>query len=328
MDPPPVQYTKTSDGHSIAYTVCGQGQPLVFVGPVLGGMAHMWRFFGDWMEGLARRFQLVQFDLRGHGMSDRGLTEDFDGDDATLQAVLDRLHLKQFVLFGLSGVGHVAIKFAASYPEKVEALVLAGTTISVSMPSFWGGVGAENWDFFLWSLVPRSLPPEQARLWFDGLKDSTAYVDWQVRGRIARESNVRDYLPRLAVPTLLLYSRGLTVSSLEEAARLASMVPGGLLVTIEGESALGDATESIAAIERFLMEQGTGRATPPLPSHGLSARELDVLLIAAGRSNQQIADELVISRNTARKHVANIFGKTGVSNRVGASAYARDHGFV
>jgi DNA-binding NarL/FixJ family response regulator len=62
---------------------------------------------------------------------------------------------------------------------------------------------------------------------------------------------------------------------------------------------------------------------------GLSAREVEVLqLLAAGRSNQQIADELVISLNTARKHVANILGKTGTVNRTDAAAYARDHGFV
>jgi DNA-binding NarL/FixJ family response regulator len=60
---------------------------------------------------------------------------------------------------------------------------------------------------------------------------------------------------------------------------------------------------------------------------GLSSREIDVLrLLAAGRSNQQIADELVISLNTVRRHVSNIFDKAGVANRVEAAAYARDHG--
>ena len=51
-------------------------------------------------------------------------------------------------------------------------------------------------------------------------------------------------------------------------------------------------------------------------------------LVAQGRSNQQIADELVISLNTARKHVANILDKTGTANRTEAAAYARDHGLT
>jgi DNA-binding NarL/FixJ family response regulator len=59
----------------------------------------------------------------------------------------------------------------------------------------------------------------------------------------------------------------------------------------------------------------------------ISTREVEVLrLLAAGRSNQQIADELVISQNTVIRHVSNIFGKIGVSNRAQATAYAKDHG--
>jgi NarL family two-component system response regulator LiaR len=59
----------------------------------------------------------------------------------------------------------------------------------------------------------------------------------------------------------------------------------------------------------------------------LSSREVEVLrLLAAGRSNQQIADELVISLNTVRRHVSNIFDKTGVANRVEAAQYATRNG--
>ena len=53
---------------------------------------------------------------------------------------------------------------------------------------------------------------------------------------------------------------------------------------------------------------------------GLTARELEVLrLVAAGRSNQQIATELFISPKTASVHVSNILGKLGVTNRVEAA---------
>ena len=56
---------------------------------------------------------------------------------------------------------------------------------------------------------------------------------------------------------------------------------------------------------------------------GLTEREVEVLrLIAAGRSNQHIADALVITLNTTARHVANILGKTGSANRTEAAAYA------
>jgi DNA-binding CsgD family transcriptional regulator len=70
------------------------------------------------------------------------------------------------------------------------------------------------------------------------------------------------------------------------------------------------------------------RARPAYPG-GLSEREVEVLrLIAAGRSNQQIAEALVISHNTVIRHVSNIFGKTGAANRTEAAAYATHHGLL
>jgi DNA-binding NarL/FixJ family response regulator len=69
-----------------------------------------------------------------------------------------------------------------------------------------------------------------------------------------------------------------------------------------------------------------GDAGDPL---GLTGREAEVIrLVAAGRSNQQIADELFITRKTASVHVSNILGKLGVANRVEAAAVAQRLGLV
>ena len=62
---------------------------------------------------------------------------------------------------------------------------------------------------------------------------------------------------------------------------------------------------------------------------GLSEREVEVLrLVAAGHSNQMIADELFLSRYTIVRHVANIYGKIGTSNRAEAATYANQHGLL
>jgi ATP/maltotriose-dependent transcriptional regulator MalT len=64
-------------------------------------------------------------------------------------------------------------------------------------------------------------------------------------------------------------------------------------------------------------------------SHGLTARELGVLrLVASGRSNKQIAAELVISEHTVARHVQNIFAKLGVSSRTAAASFAFEHQLV
>jgi DNA-binding CsgD family transcriptional regulator len=67
----------------------------------------------------------------------------------------------------------------------------------------------------------------------------------------------------------------------------------------------------------------------PSETYGLTARELEVLrLAAAGKSNREIAAELVISEHTARRHLQNIYGKLGVSSRAAATAFGLRHGLI
>jgi DNA-binding NarL/FixJ family response regulator len=69
-------------------------------------------------------------------------------------------------------------------------------------------------------------------------------------------------------------------------------------------------------------------ATPTYPG-GLTAREVEVLrLVASGKTNLEIAEELVIAEGTARRHVANIYEKIGAANRVEAATYAARQGLV
>jgi len=81
------------------------------------------------------------------------------------------------------------------------------------------------------------------------------------------------------------------------------------------------AVPDVAAVDSLI---GTSGET-----HGLTARELEVLrLLAAGRSNREIASELVISEHTVARHVQNIFRKLDVSSRTAASAFAYGHDLV
>lgn len=97
---------------------------------------------------------------------------------------------------------------------------------------------------------------------------------------------------------------------------------------LELEAALADfvrlgALPDAARVERLL------GGTTNREAHGLSPRELEVLrLLAAGKSNRQIAATLVISEHTAARHVQNIFGKLRVSSRAAATAFAFEHGLV
>jgi DNA-binding NarL/FixJ family response regulator len=71
------------------------------------------------------------------------------------------------------------------------------------------------------------------------------------------------------------------------------------------------------------------RKTAPKAAGGLTAREVEVLrLVAAGKTNRAIADQLVISEKTVARHVSNIFTKLGLSSRSAATAYAYEHDLV
>src|SRR5919201_5823298 len=75
--------------------------------------------------------------------------------------------------------------------------------------------------------------------------------------------------------------------------------------------------------------QGATRPAEQFDPHGLTPRELEVVrLVAAGKSNRDIAAVLVISEHTVARHVQNIFAKVGVSSRAGATAFAFEHDLV
>ena len=68
---------------------------------------------------------------------------------------------------------------------------------------------------------------------------------------------------------------------------------------------------------------------PQASDHGLTPRELEVVrLVAAGHSNREIADALLISLPTVKRHLTNVLGKLGLPSRSLAAAYAHTHGLV
>ncbi|OBG15058.1 LuxR family transcriptional regulator [Mycolicibacterium celeriflavum] len=86
-----------------------------------------------------------------------------------------------------------------------------------------------------------------------------------------------------------------------------------------------DSTAADAVLQASGHASGRRHARPD----GLTAREVEVLrLVAQGTSNKGIAAELVLSEKTVRNHVEHVYAKIGVSNRIGASMYALEHGLA
>ena len=99
-----------------------------------------------------------------------------------------------------------------------------------------------------------------------------------------------------------------------------------------GDREAGDLEHEAAreTYERLGAGADLARLDHPAPSGGsLTPREVEVVrLVAAGRTNRQIAGELVLSEKTVARHLSNIYTKLGISSRSAATAYAYDHHLV
>ncbi|MGO4680383.1 HD domain-containing phosphohydrolase [Microbacterium sp. 2MCAF23] len=110
----------------------------------------------------------------------------------------------------------------------------------------------------------------------------------------------------------------------------AALEPGEAIERLRRRVAAGHLDGEAVAAVAAAATGGTGarRTRPPLPA-GLTPREAEILtLVAQGRSNREIAAVLTLSEKTVRNHVEHTYAKIGVANRVGASLFAIDHGFI
>jgi pimeloyl-ACP methyl ester carboxylesterase/DNA-binding CsgD family transcriptional regulator len=336
MNAPSAQYTRTSDGYDIAFAEAGSGQPVVLMHPAFSHIEYSWRFYNSWFQGLAERYRLVWYDPRGQGLSTRGLGPDLPLKDyqLDLSAVLDACELEDVILIAVDGSSFAAVPYAIQHPRRVKAVILITASIAMrAWPgSFHQDLSRENWDFYLRGLVPFGLTAEAANERLSELKEACTPEDWQTLTRTSWQWDISSELSRLTTPTLVLHPRHYRMLPEEEGRKLAALIPGARFALIPGDTLYGEAAEGIAAIETFLSSlPTTGGLSPNAISFSdrLSARESEVLaLLAAGKSNQQIADELVISLNTVNRHVSNIYAKTGAANRAEAVGYAHRHGLA
>jgi pimeloyl-ACP methyl ester carboxylesterase len=274
MDAPPVQYVKTSDGYSIAYAVSGEGRPFVFIPEPLGHLHVTWRMPARNLlfKSLSDRFQLVRYDERGNGMSQRDLPPSVCADDFVLdlEAVVDHLKLEKFILFAGIGMGDRAVRYAVKYPERVGVLLLWNATSGdpVSTIRLYADVALSSWDLFI-ETVAQNFGFDAAELEVQRIRESTTQKDFLTRIDALKDRGVADLLPEVRVPTLVMATRGRTVPVEAQAREIASAIPSSRLVLFESQGIHtslyrtdGQLPPAIPVIEEFLDSQGLGSEGP------------------------------------------------------------------
>jgi DNA-binding NarL/FixJ family response regulator len=193
-------------------------------------------------------------------MSTRGLPDTLSLADLErdLETVADELGLTRFILLGIQARAHIAIRYAAAHPERVQALVLLSSIVTISD---WGLAGiqplaARDWDAYLRAIVGLSTNKDIEAV-VSQLKQHVTQADLITLSRLFSRSSVQDILPRLQVPTLVLHPRLSPMAPPEDAMRLAAAIPRARLVLLDGTTQLGDANHGIKAIEDFLADRVT-----------------------------------------------------------------------
>ncbi|MGQ0432665.1 MAG: alpha/beta fold hydrolase [Microthrixaceae bacterium] len=266
---PPIRFATTADGVRIAYCIHGEGPPLVYVRGWVSHLELTWEepAYQAFFDQLARHLQVVRFDARANGLSDRTLDRlDLDGLTADVEAVMDELGLGEAILWGSAFGGPVAITYAARHPERVSKLILDGAYATMKDQ----GTAEARESFQAMLLAMRGQPDAvNASFLYMHDPDDSASVGKRVEltrrsispqalahlYQLAIDYDVSDLLPTLTAPTLVLHRRRNRAFPIMLGRTLASLIPGAQFVAIEGGASnlwREQPDDALAAIGGFL----------------------------------------------------------------------------
>ena len=272
--PPETRYAKSGE-LSIAYQVVGEGdRDILFIPGFVSNIELMWElpFYRHLFERLAALGRLIVFDKRGVGLSDRQLGTGSASDRMDdLRAVADAAGIAAATVLGVSEGGPLGILFASTYPERVRSLVLWGTFarlhVAADYPmgfepalttafidrleAEWGsGVALGNFVSHL---------PEDAesRRLIARYERQTATPGAMKRIMLSNVSmDVRDALPAIQAPTLVLHRSGDRVVAPELMHQMAALIPNARVVELPGDFHLsgevGRDDDALDAIAEFV----------------------------------------------------------------------------
>jgi class 3 adenylate cyclase len=284
---PKTRYAHNGDV-SIAYQVVGDGPvDLIFVPGFVSHLEIAWEeeMFARPLRRMASFARLILYDKREQGLSDRlGRPPTLEQSMEDLRSVLDAAGSERAALFGISEGGPMSILLAATYPQRVSHLALYGTyarfTRTDDYPQGLPDRVFDDWRRLItneWHEAPAmaALAPslvgnaQAARSWGRFIRAGTSPGGAIALLELYRDMDVREALPLISQPTLIL-NRADDEAVRPSAGRyLADHVPGARYVEVPGVDhafPVGDTDVILDEVEEFV----TGERQAPRPERVLS----------------------------------------------------------
>jgi len=251
-----IRYCKASDGVRLAYATVGTGPPLMKSPHWLTHLEYDWELpiQRALLLGLAKGRTLVRYDPRGHGLSDWDVSQiSLDAHVSDMEAVADAAGLGRFPLLGNSGGGLVSIAYAARHPDRVSHLILCGSfavgfnnrpnltaadkerfaAMRTLMRLGWGSDDPTFRQIFTSRMIPDATK-EQADA-FNELQRLSASPEAAFRYLESFvDLDVREYLPLVKAPTLVMHVRGDRGVPIDLSREIAANIPGARFVALPG----------------------------------------------------------------------------------------------
>lgn len=272
---PETRYVQNGDVN-IAYQVVGSGDiDIVFVMGWVSHLEYFWKhhLFASFLDRLASFSRLILFDKRGTGLSDRVPINELPTLEQRMEdvhAVMDAVGSERAVLVGVSEGGPMCSLFAATYPERTAALVMIGTYAKRIRDEEYPWAPTEDQRAAFFDLMQKEWGgPVGIAERAPSMADDAEFREWWATylrmgaspgaavalTKMNAEIDVREVLPLIQVPTLVIHRSGDLCLKVEEGRFVAAQIPNAQYVEFGGIDHLpfvGEQEEILDQIEQFV----------------------------------------------------------------------------
>ena len=253
-----IRFCTANDGARIAYSVMGEGLPIVKTATWMSHLqfdseSPIWR---HWIEGLAAQNRLVRYDERGSGLSDREVGDlSFEAMLLDLESVVDAAQLDRFTLLGISQGCAISIAYVVKHPQRVSHLILWGgyaqgwrargdpdeiarsAAMGTLMRQDWGKDNPAFRQLFTAFFVPEATHEQMD--WLNELQRKTVSPENAARlYEIFANIDVSAMLHKVTTPTLVLHTHGDQMVPHRCGREISEGIPGARFITLESSNHL------------------------------------------------------------------------------------------